>query len=179
MASVAKKKKRNMQMNPMLWLLVRIAIVIFWICGGVLGGWPPVAMPIGWILLVGTVCVLWPLLGGRYLVLGIYRKLPADCVWLRPCWMTSPFHSEQPFQFFHLSGYSFLSFGVASLLRETWEARAVPDAVPSELFVGFFGLGMLIGMYWAIAAQRERFVLAARAPVQRADGSAHSAERLL
>ena len=39
------EEKRNMQMNPMLWLLVRIAIVIFWICGGLLGGWP-VAEPV-------------------------------------------------------------------------------------------------------------------------------------
>lgn len=154
------KEKRNMQMKPMLWLLVRIVIVVFWICGGLLGGWPPATMSRVGVVLLGLVCLLWPLLGGRYLVLGIYRKLPQESVWLLPCWRTSPFHSEQPFQFFHLSGYSFLCFGVASLLRETWEAHALPAMLPSEIFVGIFGLGMLTGMYWAIAAQRERFVLA-------------------
>lgn len=145
-------------MKSKLWLVVRIVIVVFWICGGLAGAWPPAEMPVLWLVLLAAVCLFWPLISGRYLVLGIYRKLPADSAWLLPCWHESPFHSEQPFQFFHLSGYSFLLFGLASFLREGLQAQAFPLVLPSEIFVGLFGLGMLIGMHWAIASQRERFV---------------------
>jgi len=147
-------------MRSGLWFCVRIVIVLIWAVGGVADRWPAPQLSALVSLLICLVCFGWGALATRFLVVLPYRKLPAGPVWLHPSWWVSPFHAEQPFQFFHLTGFSFLLFGLAAGTRTLLLPDTLPADLPAEVYVGLFGLGILTGMAWAARVFRDRFVAA-------------------
>jgi hypothetical protein len=139
---------------PYVWLLVRLAILAYWVIAGYRG--LPQNFPIpGFVLIVAF---LWGVIATRYWIAQAYTNSKRTEPWLLPSWFVSPFQGSQPFQFFHLGGLSFVAFGIAALAREVMSGRHFPYAnLPVEMFGGAFGLGILLGIYWTIAAYRSRF----------------------
>ena len=140
--------------NPYLWLTVRIGILAYW----AVAGWDgfkdnnsvPVFIPI-FFLLVAT-------LATRYSIIQAYTSTKRTEPWLLPSWFLNPFQMSQPFQFFHLGGLGFLLFGSAGMIRALADGKPFTlQQWPVEAFAGAFGLGILLGIYWAIAAYRSRF----------------------
>lgn len=153
-------------MKSGFWFCVRVVIVILWATGGIADRWPAPQLSVAMSVLACLVCFFWASLATRFLVILPYRKLPKGQVWLRPSWWVSPFHAEQPYQFFHLAGFSFLVFGVAAGIH-TLMVPPLPQALPAEIYVGLFGLGILCGMAWAACVFRRRFVVATRTAATR------------
>jgi hypothetical protein len=143
---------------PYVWLLVRLAILAYWVIAGLRG--LPQNFPIpGFVLIVAF---LWGAIATRYWIAQAYTNSKRTEPWLLPSWFVNPFQGSQPFQFFHLGGLSFVAFGIAALAREAMSGRHFPFANwPVEIFGGAFGLGILLGIYWTVAAYRSRFQRAA------------------
>jgi hypothetical protein len=137
-----------------LWLSVRAAIIAYWVVGGWQGfGQQPVPVP-GATLVFAT---LFGAISTRYSVVQAYTSSKRTEPWLIPSWFLNPFQRSQPFQFFHLGGLSFLTFGLSHFARERLSGRPL-GGCPPELFPAAFGLGILLGIYWAVHAYRSRFV---------------------
>lgn len=100
----------------------------------------------------------WGAIATSYWIVQAYTSTKRTEPWLLPSWFLNPFQRSQPFQFFQLVGFGFLAFGISHLVHE--EATANPLTVgewPIELVAAAFGLGILIGVYWAVGAYRSRF----------------------
>jgi len=140
--------------NAYLWLTVRLAILIYWTVAGWYGFGETVPAP-AFILVVTA---LFTLLSTRYVIVQAYTDVDRTEPWLVPSWFLNPFRGSQPFQFFHLGGLSFVLFGVVGIGRATIDGeRFSSTAWPAEAFAAAFGLGILLGIYWAIRAYRSRF----------------------
>jgi hypothetical protein len=139
---------------PYVWLLVRLVILAYWVIAGFQG--LPQNFPIpGFVLIVAF---LWGAIATRYWIAQAYTNSKRTEPWLLPSWFVNPFQGSQPFQFFHLGGLSFVVFGIAALAREVMGGRQFSYANwPVEMFGGAFGLGILLGIYWTVAAYRSRF----------------------
>lgn len=141
--------------QPYLWLSLRIAILIYWVVEG-WNGLGPQAMSIPSVALVFAMA--WGAIGTRYWIVQGYTSSKRTEPWLLPSWFLNPFQRAQPFQFFELGGQSFVAFGVSHLLREWINGTGSPlNGWPVELFAAAFGLGILVGIRWAIVAYRSRF----------------------
>ncbi len=139
------------------WLLVRLAFLIYWVRAGWLGlGGPNAGFPLS------TAHVLFAIgagtLGARFWLIRPYLRKERTEPWLAPSWFENPLNPSQPFQFMHVFGISFVLMAVAAVVRGPRStAQAASSFLPMELFGGGFGLGLLIGIYWALHAYREQF----------------------
>ncbi|MDM4769972.1 hypothetical protein [Solimonas sp. SE-A11] len=78
-------------------------------------------------------------------VVGMQRINPRSAsVWRYPNWDINPFLLNEPLQFFHLGGYSFIAVGVGSALRLLVLGQAIPVSV---MFAPAAGAGVLAGVY--------------------------------
>lgn len=93
----------------------------------------------------------------RFGVMEAYHRLPQGEVWQLPDWRISPFQARQPFQFAHMAGYALGFCGLAAELREVIRRGGLPTDFPVEMLAGIWGLGMLIGIEWAVRTYRQRF----------------------
>ncbi len=141
--------------RPYLWLSVRVAILVYWVVAGWEGfGQQPLPIP----TFVLVLAALWGAIATRYWIVQAYTSTKRTEPWLLPSWFQNPFQRSQPFQFFHLGALSFLAFGISHLLREEVSGNHLSlGEWPDELFAAAFGLGILVGIYWAVAAYRSRF----------------------
>ena len=139
-----------------VWLGLRLLFVGYWAYAGWQG--MPSARPfplefahVGFALLAGT-------FGARFWLIRPYLAAGRTKPWLVPSWVVNPFQSTQPFQFVQLGGISFVAMAVAATLRGP---RAVAEVaspyLPVEWFAGGFGLGLLLGVYWAVHAYPAQF----------------------
>ena len=143
-----------------LWLVVRLLFVSYWAYAGWRGMEPTTttsAFPLGFPEL------LFALAGGavgtRFWVVRTYLNPSRSEPWLIPSWYESPFRPSQPFQFFHLGGVSFAAMALFALLRgPDSSVEAASLSLPPELFAGAGGIGLLIGIYWAIQSYPGQFV---------------------
>jgi len=141
--------------RPYLWLSVRVAIVIYWAVAG-WKGFGPQPMSVPSVVLVIT--LLWGAVATRYGIVQAYTSTKRSEPWLLPSWFLNPFQRSQPFQFFQLGGISFLVFGVSHIARQAIRGNNLSvGGWPPEAFAAAFGLGILIGIYWAVGAYRSRF----------------------
>jgi hypothetical protein len=139
---------------PYVWLLVRLAILAYWVSAGFRG--LPQNFPIPGFELI--VAFLWGAVATRYWIALAYTNAKRTEPWLLPSWFVSPFQRSQPFQFFQLGGLSFVVFGIAAVVRREISGHHLsPANWPVEVFGGAFGLGILLGIYWTVAAYRSRF----------------------
>ena len=144
----------NRPKNGYLWLSVRLAILMYWIFSGWEGFKGGATLPV----LVPLVALLFAALSTRYGIVQAYTSPKRIEPWFLPSWFLNPFRRSQPFQFFHLAGMSFLLFSCFGIARATLGGRRFSfEQWPIEAFAGAFGLGILLGMYWAINAYRSRF----------------------
>ena len=140
--------------NAYLWLTVRVAFLADWTVAGWYGFRDIVPAP-AFILVV---IVLFTLLSTRYVILQAYTDADRTEPWLLPSWFLNPFQRSQPFQFFHLAGLSFVLFGSVGTLRAAIGGKRISSgAWPAEALAAAFGLGILLGIYWATRAYRSRF----------------------
>lgn len=140
--------------NAYFWLIVRLAILVFWTVGGWRGFKDSVPAP-AFILLAA---LLFASLSTRYAIVQAYTDVERTEAWLLPSWFVNPFQKSQPFQFFQLGGLCFVLFGSAGLLRAAIGGeRFSLEQWPAEALAAAFGLGILLGIHWAIRAYRSRF----------------------
>ena len=91
----------------------------------------------------------------RYWAGRTYRKIPAGVSWERPSWVANPFLHNQPMQFMHLMGFSFLLTAITSLFN-----GSVADGTanfPIGVFPLSFACGTLVGVWWFVQAHRDQF----------------------
>jgi hypothetical protein len=139
---------------PYVWLLVRLAILAYWMSAGFRG--LPQNFPVPGFVLV--VAFLWGAVATRYWIAQAYTSANRTEPWLLPSWFVSPFQMSQPFQFFQLGGLSFVVFAIAAVARQEFSGHHLTCANwPVEIFAGAFGLGILLGIYWTVVAYRSRF----------------------
>jgi len=141
--------------RPYFWLSIRIAIIVYWLVAGWKGfGQQPMSVP----NVVLVFAVVWGAISTRYWIVQAYTSTKRTEPWLLPSWFLNPFQRSQPFQFFQLGGLSFLAFAVSHFVREEINGNHLSlGEWPIEAFAGAFGLGILIGIYWAVGAYRSRF----------------------
>lgn len=140
--------------KPYLWLTVRLAIVAYWLFGGWHGFKESITAPLFLLL----VAFAFATLSTRYAIVQAYTSVRRTEPWLLPSWFINPFQRSQPFQFFHLGGLCFLLFGGVGVLHAVIDGqRLTLERWPLGMFAGSFGLGIIVGMYWAISAYRSRF----------------------
>jgi hypothetical protein len=139
-----------------MWIIVRLLFVGYWAYEGWKGLSSPSSFPltfahVGFAVLAGA-------FGARFWLIRPYLAPGRTKPWLAPSWVINPFQTSQPFQFIQLCGVSFLAMALTATLRG---ARSVADAassyLPTEWFGGGFGLGLLIGLYWAVYVYRAQF----------------------
>jgi hypothetical protein len=142
--------------RPYIWFSVRLVIIAYCVVSGWRGfGQQAVSVP-GAAL---AFALLWGAVGTRFWIVQAYTSVRRTEPWLRPSWFVDPFQRTQPFQFFHLAGIAFLVFGASRVLARLVSRNTVSFAEwPPEGIATAFGLGILIGIYWTIAAYRSRFV---------------------
>jgi len=149
----------GMALDRRAWLAVRLVFVAFWLTAGIEGLPKEPAFPsIGPFPLLFA--FLFGLLAVRFWVFRQYTRDGRREPWLLPSWWVNPFHTRQPFQFFHLAGVSFLFFGVAAFARQFFIER-VSSVLPPELFAAAFGAGILAGIRLTTRAHKDRFVATA------------------
>ena len=141
----------------LVWLAIRIAFVAYWAHSGWKG------LPVAAAFRLGVESVAFPLVFGalttRYWIVRPYLAKDRKAPWLAPSWLANPFQLEQPFQFIHLCGVSFVVFALSALARGLQSGAGVASvSLPPELFAGGFGAGILIGIRWSMAAYRGRFI---------------------
>ena len=143
-----------------LWVVVRLLFVSYWAYAGWRGIAPPTAASefqlapghLLFALVVGAV-------GTRFWVMRTYLKPDRTEPWLIPSWYESPIRPSQPFQFFHLGGVSFIIMALFALLRGPRSStEAASSSLPTEFFAGAFGVGILVGIYWALRVHQRQFV---------------------
>ena len=140
--------------NRYLWLTMRLAILLYWI----FGGWRAFEDGTTFPILIPIIALLFAALSTRYGIVQAYTSTKRTDPWLLPSWFLNPFKRSQPFQFFHLAGISLLLAGSVGIGRAALDGRQFSfEQWPSGAFAGAFGLGILVGMYWAINAYRSRF----------------------
>jgi hypothetical protein len=140
--------------RPYVWLLVRLVILAYWVSAGFRG--IPQNFPIPGIVLIAA--FLWGAVATRYWIAQAYTSANRTEPWLLPSWFVNPFQRSQPFQFFQLGGLSFVVCGIAAVVRQEISGHHLsPANWPVEMFAGAFGLGILLGIYWTVAAYRSRF----------------------
>jgi hypothetical protein len=145
---------RSRPTRPRLWLAVRAGVLVYFMVGGWQGFKETASFP-GWVFLFA---LFWGAVATRFGINQAYTSAKRTEAWLMPSWYLNPFQRSQPYQFFHLAGLGFLLFGVAGLLHRTIRGDQLSlYHLPTELFAGAFGLGILAGIYWAIFAYRSRF----------------------
>jgi hypothetical protein len=140
--------------KPLVWLSVRIVIVLYCLVAGWRGFGEPVSIP-GAILVFAA---LWGAIGTRYGIVQAYTSTSRTEPWLLPSWFLNPFQRSQPFQFFQLFGLSAVAFGLPQVLRALVNGKPFSFGDwPPEMFGAAFGLGILLGIYWAVSAYRSKF----------------------
>jgi hypothetical protein len=141
-------------MNHYAWLFVRLLIIGVWFSWGIASHMSTPSMP----PFIYGIALLWGAVVVRFWVVRSYTSKNRHTPWLLPSWTANPFALEQPFQFFHVVGLSFLAFALASIIgSHSSLGTADPSAVPGALIAGAFGLGILCGIYWALWSYRVRF----------------------
>lgn len=76
-----------------------------------------------------------------------------------PSWFESPAQLEQPFQYFHLCAWSFIAFSAFSVLAtDPAPPGDLSTGFPTDCFPGAMGLGVLLGIAWAVRAHPDKFV---------------------
>jgi hypothetical protein len=94
--------------------------------------------------------------GSRYWVFRSYARLNTGCSWLAPSWSENPFQKDQPFQFFHLAAWAFVALSLVALIHR-FESALTTALFPAEAIFGAFGLGLLLGIKWAVMSHKGNF----------------------
>lgn len=140
-----------------LWLVVRVVFVVVWARAGWLGMSSESDFPLEPFHLAFAVVMAAVLT--RFWVVRSYLLSNRQEPWLVPSWYESPAQPSQPFQFFHMCAYAFIAFALSAVLRGPRSvAEAASAHLPFELFAGAGGIGVLLGMYWAIRSYPMQFV---------------------
>lgn len=142
-----------MQLKPGVWVLVRALVVMFFVLcalGDVMSTVHLRPMVLCLVFAFGV----WLARGE---LMRVYQGLPPGEQWLMPAWRLSPFQIRQPFQFAHLAGYALAACGFAAELREVIRHDELPAEMPVEMLAGAWGLGLLIGIEWALRAYPASF----------------------
>jgi hypothetical protein len=139
-----------------VWVIVRVAIIAFWVFAGISVSGPPLySYPLEFAL--GA--LIWGCVATRFFVMGQYHSAGNKVPWLRPSWFVNPFQSFQPFQFFHVVACSFIAFALMMFVRRIFiQTNSTETGLPLELFVGGFGFGIYLGIQWAVFTYRKQFV---------------------
>lgn len=136
-----------------IWMPVRLLFILLFVLCALADAMSEVHFRLPVLCLV----FVFGILQTRFALLEAYRRLPQDTVWLQPDWRVSPFQTHQPFQFAHMAGYALGFCGLAAELREVVRRGELPPDFPVEMLAGIWGLGMLIGIDWAVRTYRWRF----------------------
>lgn len=90
-------------------------------------------------------------LAARFWFMRDYHREGRVEPWLAPSWGGPLMDKNQPMQFVHAAGYAFLSGGISGVLRDSVSAvDAAAPGFPTYMMPGAGGVGLLLGMYWAI-----------------------------
>lgn len=135
-----------------MWFFSRLVFIAFWaFCGWTdnstsvnLSPWDHVFFALGGAL------------GVRHWVMRNYTRKSRTDKWLLPSWKVSPFQREQPLQFLHMCGISFVVLALSGL-RHSLADRGSGYLPSMQLCAGSFGIGILIGIYWSTKSYRTRF----------------------
>lgn len=137
-----------MQLKLGVWVFVRTFFIILFFACALCDGMSFVHLRPAILALVFVFGVLQT----RYGLMEVYQRLGPEEVCLMPSWHVSPFQPRQPFQFAHVVGYALVLCGFAAELREILRHGRLPAEMPVEMLAGVWGLGLLIGIEWAVRA---------------------------
>jgi hypothetical protein len=141
-------------MTSKSWISVRLLFIALSACAGFIVTFAP--SPLSRFELVFF--LVFGALGTRFWIFRDYKKPGREEPWLLPSWTASPFQQRQPFQFAHLAGTSMAVFALCAMLRDYLvRPESVFSLLPAELFAGAFGIGMLLGIRWAVYSYRTKF----------------------
>jgi hypothetical protein len=136
------------------WFAVRMAFIAFWMICAFSSVMPLLPIPLEFLVII----VIYGCFTTRFVAIGLYKKLGHNEIWLRPSWFLNPFQDGQPFQFAHLIAISWVVFALSGLLlRFVSNTRSVGSGFPMEVFPGAFGIGIYLGVQWAVFSCRTRF----------------------
>jgi len=144
-----------MTTNVRGWLLVRLLLVGFWAFSGITNNFP--TLPASQLIMPLIFAVVVGALGVRFRVFREYKKQNRTEPWLLPSWSVNPLQTQQPFQFFHLGGISFLVFGVTAAIRHIILVGDL-HTLPVVLFAAAIGLGILGGIKFTTSTHKEQFI---------------------
>lgn len=143
-------------MNPWLWLAVRVLFVGAWARAGWLDSLGPSDFPLQpFQLLFLLLASAW---GARFHLLRPYLQADRKDPWLKPSWFESPGDLNQPFQFFHMCAWAFVAMAITGWLHSPETVNAASPNLPIYLLPGAFGVGLLLGMNWAVRSYPDNFV---------------------
>jgi hypothetical protein len=124
------------------WLTVRVLFVFAAFLQGLLMEHiapPPFDVP-ALLLAVIFLAAIY----GILFVIGIPAANPLSSkLWRYPSWQINPFLIQEPLQFFHFVGHSFLALGVGVLLRHAFYLRYIG---PGSFVFLAIASGLLIGV---------------------------------
>jgi hypothetical protein len=132
------------------WVIVRLVILAAAAVEGAINRWVP-ERPVSELLLVGMASygvVVIPI------VVWAQRLNPRNTpLWHFPSWRRNPITLRDPMQFFHMTGFAFVAFGLAVAGRDMsfgQTLRLQHGELPA------LGLGIIIGSYVAARLFRKQ-----------------------
>jgi hypothetical protein len=132
------------------WVIVRLVVVAAAAAEGVMNGWVP-ERPVTVLLLAGMVAygvIAVPV------VVWAQRLNPRNKpIWHFPSWRRNPLTLRDPMQFFHMTGFVFIAFGLGVAGLNLWFHQPLR---PPHAELPAFGVGLVIGSYVAARLFRKQ-----------------------
>ena len=127
--------------EPNIGFAVRSVLVVFFGVGGAFAK-ETETLPIVLLLGISIVILMFAMFSGLSMLRQMRLRQP-NKNWNAPSWSTAPFSG--PAHFLHAGGWSFVAFGVVSLIVGSLRMGSLFVGIPPMMAIPF-GAGLLAGM---------------------------------
>jgi hypothetical protein len=127
--------------EPNIGFATRSMVIVFFGVGGAFTK-ETETLPLGLLLGISIVILMFAMFSGLSMLRQMRLRQP-NKNWDAPSWRTGPFSG--PAHFLHACGWSFVAFGVVSLIADSFRMSSLFVGIPPMMAIPF-GAGLLAGL---------------------------------